>query len=564
MNRFRITQKLLLLVALLLAGQVGRAAEAARMQNYDQWKDLPSQTLLEMGNNYWRVDKIDSVLVCCVILSNRYNENLSKAEKRICCGATEAVGKLYMHNYYDFQAAYRYLLKAERIAKENHDEGQLAEIYKSMAIHQAERLDLESNFSYQPIVMEQFKKAYQQAVQSHNHLAACFSFYNLAYYAMKHGHVKDIDEELQIFRQLEIPDSITFKPFFQRLCEGVAAYSGDRPLEALELLSQSADILPQNESSQGIARDQYLNCEFRYVVLLSLNRDKEALLELDKAENIARDNNLQDALVEYLKLKQDYYETHGNAEMAKEYKLKYFEAKDEFINRSKLLSVEQQKFLIELEEMGEEVKDLEAQKRIRELVIAGIAVLALLVIAALIYLWRNYLNTKQRNLILYQKNQELLALEQERNTGGEKYKSSPMDEQAKDDLLQRIYAAMESHQEVYDEGFTLDQLAGLVDANPNYVSQVINQKTGRNFNNFINEYKIKEACRRLSDPDKYDTYTIEAIGQSVGFKSRTHFYATFKQFTGMTPAAYQRAAREKPGNHEANADTAHNPTSHAL
>ena len=50
MNRFRITQKRLLLVALLMASLVGRAAEAARMQNYDQWKNLPSKTLFDMGN----------------------------------------------------------------------------------------------------------------------------------------------------------------------------------------------------------------------------------------------------------------------------------------------------------------------------------------------------------------------------------------------------------------------------------------------------------------------------------------------------------------------------------
>ena len=139
----------------------------------------------------------------------------------------------------------------------------------------------------------------------------------------------------------------------------------------------------------------------------------------------------------------------------------------------------------------------------------------------------------------------MLALEQERDTQGEKYKSSPMDEQAKEELLRHIHHAMESHDEIYDEGFSLDQLAGLIDANPNYVSQVINEKKGCNFKAFINNYKIKEACRRLSDPDNYGTYTIEAIGQSVGFGSRTNFYATFKKFTGMTPAAYQRIAQDK-------------------
>ena len=537
-----------LLVAILMAGQVGRAAEAARMKNYDQWKDLPSKTLFDMGNGYMQVDKIDSALVCATILLNRYNDKMTIKEKGICIGAIVGAGDIYMHRYYDYQTAYRYLLKAEMIAQENHFEQQLANIYVSEAILQADRLDLENNYSYQSKVLELFRRAFYQAISSHHSSAICYSFGNMAYYSMKHNHVGDIINEINTFSIFEVSDSISHSGYFKKICEILLAYESGKYEEALGNISQIEKLLPQNESPQNIARDRSITCVFKCVLLFSLNRDEEALQELDKAENIARDNNLQDAVVEYLKLKQEYYETHGDAGMAKEYKLKYFEAKDEFINRSKLLSVEQQKFLIELEEMGVEVKDLEAQKRMRDLVIAGIAVLTLLVIAALIFLWRNYQNTKQRNLILYQKNQELLALEQERNMPAEKYKSSPMDEQAKDELLQRIHHVMENHDEIYDEGFTLDQLAGLIDANPNYVSQVINEKKGCNFKAFINDYKIKEACRRLSDPDKYSTYTIEAIGQSVGFGSRTHFYAIFKKATGMTPAAYQRIAREKaPG-----------------
>ena len=257
---------------------------------------------------------------------------------------------------------------------------------------------------------------------------------------------------------------------------------------------------------------------------------------------IESENQYTDAIVDILHLKQEYFQSHGNVAMAKEYELKYYKAKDEFINRSKLLSVEQQQFLFELEEMGEEVKDLQAQKQVRDLVILGIGLLALIIIGILIFVWRNYQSTKQRNLVQYQRIQELLSLEQQQIRQGEKYKSSPMDDPAKDELLQRVYAAMESHQAVYEEGFTLDQLAQLVGANPNYVSQVINEKKGCNFNSFINEYRIKEACRRLSDPETRGTYTVEAIGQSVGFKSRTNFTAIFKRFTGMTPAAYQRMA----------------------
>ena len=453
-----------------------------------------------------------------------------------------------MHNFYDYQTSFRYLLKAEQIAADNHFEFQLAETYEAMAVLRADRSDIKSNYSFQSEILELFKRAFLQTAKAHHYTSACFTFGNLVCYAMKHKHVNDVDLELKTFQSLQIPDSIRFKLYFQSMCEGVMAYKSGKYQEALDVFSQLDELFPLEENPQAIARGRAMTCIFRFAALRALNRDVDALQELDKAERIARGNNLDDAVVEYLRMKQEYYETHGNPALAKEYKLKYYEAKDEFINRSKLLSVEQQKFLIELEEMGEEVKDLETQKRMRDLVIAGIAVLALLVIAALIFLWRNYQNTKRRNLVLFQKNQELLALEQERDTQGEKYKSSPMDEQAKDELLRRIHHVMENHDEIYDEGFTLDQMAGLIDANPNYVSQVINEKKGCNFKAFINDYKIKEACRRLSDPDKYSTYTIEAIGQSVGFGSRTHFYAIFKKATGMTPAAYQRIAREKaPG-----------------
>ena len=142
MNRFRITQKLLLLVALLMAGQVGRAAEAARMQNYDRWKDLPSQTLINKGDDYWRADKIDSALVCFVIVSNKYSDKLTEREKKLSCTATVGVANLYLNYFYDYQTALRYLLKAKEIATDNNIGQALAEIEESMAILQAGRIEL--------------------------------------------------------------------------------------------------------------------------------------------------------------------------------------------------------------------------------------------------------------------------------------------------------------------------------------------------------------------------------------------------------------------------------------
>lgn len=106
---------------------------------------------------------------------------------------------------------------------------------------------------------------------------------------------------------------------------------------------------------------------------------------------------------------------------------------------------------------------------------------------------------------------------------------------------------MESSDEIFQNGFSLHRLAELVEGNPNYVSQVINEKYHCNFNTLLNEYRIREACKRMNDVQTYDHLTIDAIAASVGIKARSSFIMAFKKFTGMTPSAYQKIAKEKNG-----------------
>ena len=95
-------------------------------------------------------------------------------------------------------------------------------------------------------------------------------------------------------------------------------------------------------------------------------------------------------------------------------------------------------------------------------------------------------------------------------------------------------------------GFHLESsasLKGLSDAlavSPNLLSQKINSDLNRNFNEFINEFRIEESQKRLLSDD-YTHLSIDGIGQSVGFKSKSSFYAAFKKRTSMTPSAYRKA-----------------------
>ena len=72
-----------------------------------------------------------------------------------------------------------------------------------------------------------------------------------------------------------------------------------------------------------------------------------------------------------------------------------------------------------------------------------------------------------------------------------------------------------------------------------YVSQVINEKLGKNFYDFINEYRVDEAKKRFADT-KYDYMTILAVGFDSGFNSKTAFYSAFKRNTGMIPSEFKK------------------------
>lgn len=84
---------------------------------------------------------------------------------------------------------------------------------------------------------------------------------------------------------------------------------------------------------------------------------------------------------------------------------------------------------------------------------------------------------------------------------------------------------------------SLNHLASLLDAHPNQISRIINLENESNFNDYINQKRIHVAKARLTDLE-YKNLTIEAIGTSVGFKSKSAFYSAFKKNTGTSPAAF--------------------------
>lgn len=86
---------------------------------------------------------------------------------------------------------------------------------------------------------------------------------------------------------------------------------------------------------------------------------------------------------------------------------------------------------------------------------------------------------------------------------------------------------------------SLSKLAAALSTNKTDLSKLINSNYKQNFNNLINNYRVKEAKKMLTD-NSYHHYTVEAIAEMTGFKSKSAFHKAFKEFTGLTPYQFKK------------------------
>lgn len=113
-----------------------------------------------------------------------------------------------------------------------------------------------------------------------------------------------------------------------------------------------------------------------------------------------------------------------------------------------------------------------------------------------------------------------------------------LNDEKKEQIKQLLLTVMEEQKPYLNPMLTITELAELLNSNQKYLSVVINDCFNKNFFTFINEYRVKEAIKLLST-SVGQQYSIEGIGKTVGFNSRSTFISAFKKQTNTTPSEYK-------------------------
>lgn len=109
--------------------------------------------------------------------------------------------------------------------------------------------------------------------------------------------------------------------------------------------------------------------------------------------------------------------------------------------------------------------------------------------------------------------------------------------------MERINVHFEKEKAYLKKGYSVRKLADETDIPYTYLSQVINQEYGLNFNELVNKFRIEYAKKLLLEPDAH-LYTFEALADRAGFSSRTTFSRAFSRFAGCTPTEFVRTIRQ--------------------
>lgn len=346
--------------------------------------------------------------------------------------------------------------------------------------------------------------------------------------------------------------------------------------QGAQMILQATDKIPE---TYDIFRLKYIGFNTAARLLLKSGNLQEAEKITDKARKYAKRYGLRDAEMESTLMLSEILKRLGHNERSHRTYDEYLRIKEQMLGSKQIQRLDELRFLSDIRKSEEQVARMAENRRRQNLIIFFLLALTLMAGTLLWVFFSKNAKLKKTYESLYRQFQTNLAVEErERNLRKQlqqqlensrqeqdevqanqspdtpqqsesesdtqrtsaKYQSSRLGEEEKQRILAKLQDLVTMPEVVCSADCSVSRMAEMAGCHHKYLSQIVNEVYGCNFNSFINEYRIKEASRRMAAGGEWERYTIEAIANSVGFKSRTTFISLFKQFTGMTPSEYKR------------------------
>lgn len=329
------------------------------------------------------------------------------------------------------------------------------------------------------------------------------------------------------------------------------------------------------EIAQSLNRPDYIASAYLYIAEAHQDAGnlQQALGYLERVIDIATEHQLNEELKNSYLMLSNIFLAQADHKKAFDYYSKHVEIKDEIFTEEKYARIQELMIMYETGRKEQEIRYLSSQKAFQQeklsnqrkwLTALAIALFFIIILATLLF----FLMQRQRiaQEALFRKNLEIAlkerASDQSALSGNtpevddvlkdepaietsdrKRYLGSAISPEHRQEIKKALLKIKDKPTQILNADFSLEKMAAMTGSNRQYVSQIINEDFHQSFSDFVNEIRIKEARKILSD-ERFAHYTIEAVGQMAGFKSKSAFNGSFKKITGITPSFYQNSFRK--------------------
>lgn len=574
------TLRFLSLLFLAVIVSVGARAAAdshnpytAEAKRYDK---QPSEKVMEAAKKLADAGDSQKAIILYTLVCRRFRADMPEKEKQTCILAHVEVSKLYITSA-SYIKALDLGVEGVKLSEECEKQPHVAKLYNLIGNAYTYFLDYEKGMNYYKKALA-FCRKYPDRETEYKILCnmtnLCVQQHNLKeanrYYKMSE-RVRDHKNDLATYMSSYTQGRI-------EMGRGIYA----------KQIARYRHLADYAEKHKLPAKFTCYAFEQIYLCFREMHQNDSVVKYLHVCYETAKRKGVLFHFTGAIRSLANHYDEVGDIAKANDYKTQYIAIEDSSKNTREFDMMKNKLFLHEVEQTTKEIDTLHEKEqagkrtiRQQQAVIAGITIVCLCVCIFFFVIYRqkrklndSYLNLFRQNKDnlemqkkmehLYRENaseleekNKLIALlqsqlqEQGKIKGAHaakeavgKYQDSNLKQEQQEIIAQKIMAVMEQTTEYCQTDFSLDKLAKLVGSNSKYVSQVINDSFKKNFNAFVNTYRIQTARERLIDVDHYGNLTIKGIAESVGFKSPTTFINVFKKIVGLSPSVYQNMAKK--------------------
>lgn len=484
------------------------------------------QRVASRGYYFLVANRLDSAELYSMAAMMRYHDGLPYKEKVNAAIGMNNVGYQYLFLNHSEEEAFRILNRARTIAEKHRLTPVLPAIYDNIA-------KVYDDFGDTANALHYYRLAFTQARRDKRHLIEIMAYTNLCAMALNREMLDSIRPVMNAIATETFADSVPMGRYALALNRGLLMMlNGDRRASAA-IRAASAFI----DSKVDQSRYRATHCLYEATALMAEKRLDNARLALRESERIALADSLSDMLPRIYELFARLETIAGKHDEAFRAYVRALALRDSLYSARSFGKIKELESSATIDDLNRSLFEAESKRNQRNIIIIILTVSVLVVLAMLWLLAKRNRCLRASYEALARKNSEL-ADSVPITTHTVSSSSIPLSAEDQASLAKRIAALMESDPRIFSPDFSVTELASILDSKVKYISAVVNSSFGKSFSNLLADYRIREACRLLKDPEVCASMSFEGVAEKEGYRSRSHFSAVFKKVTGLTPTQY--------------------------